>query len=96
MARSFGFDGDKLTVSAAFDACESACGSGSVAVQIAATTMTAPHDIGFYGPHILDILNSLRGQHVRFEFFDTGGPNRFVGDNSDGSALHVIMPVRVA
>jgi hypothetical protein len=46
-------------------------------------------------PHILDILNSLQGQHVRFELFDTGGPNSFLGDNADGSALHVIMPVRV-
>lgn len=91
----FAFAGDRLTVSAAFEACESACGSGSVTVQIAATTMTGPHDVGFYGPHILDILTSLQGQHVRFELFDTGGPNRFLGDNSDGSALHVIMPVRI-
>jgi DNA polymerase-3 subunit beta len=92
----FAFAGDKLTVSAAFEACASVCGSASVAVQIVATTMTAPRDVGFYGPHVLDILNSLRGQQVRFEFFDAGGPNRFVGDNSDGSALHVIMPVRLA
>ena len=91
----FSFDADKLTVSAAFDGCDSACGSGAVTVQIAATTMTAPHDVGFYGPHILDILNSLQGYHVRFDLFDTAGPNRFVGDNADGSALHVIMPVRV-
>jgi len=36
------------------------------------------------------------GYHVWFEFFDIAGPNRFVDDNSDGSARHVIMPVRVA
>jgi DNA polymerase III sliding clamp (beta) subunit (PCNA family) len=57
--------------------------------------MNGPGIVGFYGAHILDILTSLQGQQVRFEFFDTGGPNRFTGDNSDGSALHVIMPVRV-
>jgi hypothetical protein len=35
------------------------------------------------------------GYHVRFEFFDIAGPNRFVGDNSDRSAQHLIMPVKV-
>ena len=92
----FAFTPDKLTVSAVMEDSGGACrGSASVDVDVGASTMNEPGSIGFYGPHILDILNSLRGQHVRFEFFDSGGPNRFVGDNSDGSALHVIMPVRV-
>jgi DNA polymerase-3 subunit beta len=92
----FAFAADKLTLSTAMEVSDGACrGSASVDVDVAASTMTEPDTIGFYGPHILDILNSLQGQHVRFEFFDTGGPNKFVGDNTDGSALHVIMPVRV-
>jgi DNA polymerase III sliding clamp (beta) subunit (PCNA family) len=70
-------------------------GSASVDVDVATSTMNETGTVGFYGPHILDILNSLQGQHVRFEFFDVGGPNKFIGDNSDGSALHVIMPLRV-
>jgi hypothetical protein len=57
--------------------------------------MTEPRDIGFYGPQVLDILNSPQGQHVRFDFFDVGGPNNFAGDHSDGNAWHVIMPVRL-
>jgi hypothetical protein len=59
------------------------------------TRILGPVPTGRSSPHILDILNSLQGQQVRFEFFDTGGPNRFAGDNSGGGALHVIMPVRV-
>jgi hypothetical protein len=78
---------DKLTLSTAMEVPDGACrGSASVDVDVLTSTMNEPGNIGFYGPHILDILNSLQGQHVRFEFFDTGGPNRFVGDNSDGSA----------
>jgi DNA polymerase-3 subunit beta len=92
----FTFAADKLTLSTAMEVPDGACrGSASVDVDVATSTMNEPGIVGFYGPHILDILTSLQGQHVRFEFFDTGGPNRFVGDNADGSALHVIMPVRV-
>jgi DNA polymerase-3 subunit beta len=92
----FAFAADKLSVSAVREGSGAACrGSASVDVDVATSTMTEPGTVGFYGPHIPDILTSLQGQHVRFEFFDTGGPNGFVGDNSDGSALHVIMPVRV-
>jgi DNA polymerase-3 subunit beta len=90
------FAADKLSLSTAMELPDGACrGSASVDLSVAASTMNEPGSIGFYGPHILDILTSLQGEHVRFEFFDTGRPNRFVGDNSDGSALHVIMPVRV-
>jgi DNA polymerase-3 subunit beta len=92
----FAFAGDKLTVSAAIEGCGSACkGSASVAVDVADTTMREPTDIGFLGPQVLDILNSLRGGHVRFDFFDVGGPNSFVGDRVDARALHVLMPVRL-
>jgi DNA polymerase-3 subunit beta len=92
----FAFAADKLTLSTAMEVPDGACrGSASVDVDVPTSTMNEPDSIGFYGPHMLDILHSLQGQHVRFEFFDIGGPNRFVGDNTDGSALHVIMPVRV-
>ncbi len=95
-ALRFAFAGGQLTLSAAMDGCSSACrGSASAVVDVAATTMTEPRDIGFYGPQVLDILNSLQGQHVRFDFFDVGGPNNFAGNRADGNALHVIMPVRV-
>jgi len=92
----FAFAGEKLTVSGVIEGSASACrGSASVAVDIAETTMSEPREIGFYGPQVLDILNSLRGGHVRFDFFDVGGPNNFVGDRADRHALHVIMPVRL-
>jgi DNA polymerase-3 subunit beta len=92
----FAFTTDKLTVSAALEGNSSACrGSASVAFDVGASTMTEARDIGFYGPQVLDILGSLQGQHVRFDFFDVGGPNNFAGDCADGSALHVIMPVGV-
>jgi DNA polymerase III subunit beta len=92
----FAFAAGNLTVSAVMQDSGAACrGSASVAVDVAASTMKQPGTVGFYGPNVLDILNSLQGQHVQFEFFDVGGPNRFVGDNADSSALHVIMPVRI-
>jgi DNA polymerase-3 subunit beta len=95
-ALRFAFAGDALTISAAFDACGSAChGSATITVNIAASTMAEPQDVGLCGPQVLDILRSLRGRQVRFDFFDIGGPNNFAGDEADGSALHVIMPVRV-
>jgi hypothetical protein len=73
----FAFAGDKLTVSAAFDdASSDTTGCASVTVKIAATSMTEPRDVGFYGPQVLDILRSLRGRQVRFEFFDVGGPEQ--------------------
>jgi DNA polymerase III subunit beta len=92
----FAFAGDKLTISGVIEGCGSACrGSASVAVDVAETTMREPREIRFHGPQILDILNALRGGEVRFDFFDVGGPNNFVGDRADSHALHVIMPVRV-
>jgi DNA polymerase III subunit beta len=92
----FAFTIDKLTVSAAMERSCSGCrGSASMVVDLAASTIREPRDIGFYGPQVLDILRSLQGQHVRFDLFDVGGPNNFAGDHTDGNALHVIMPVRV-
>jgi DNA polymerase-3 subunit beta len=92
----FSFAPDKLTVSAAVQ--EHGVGyrgSAAMTIDVAATTMREPCDVGFSGPYILDILKSLAGRQMRFEFFDVGGPNNFAGDESDGSALHVIMPMRV-
>src|SRR6516164_4435438 len=71
----FAFAADKLTLSTALEVSDGTCrGSASVDVDVAASTMTEPDTIGFYGPHILDILNSLQGQHVRYEFYDTDAP----------------------
>jgi DNA polymerase-3 subunit beta len=86
----FAFAGDKLVISSAIEG-----GSASVTVDVAGTTMGEPREIGFYGPQVLDILNSLRDGHVRLDLYDTGGPNNFVGDRADACALHVIMPVRL-
>jgi DNA polymerase-3 subunit beta len=95
-ALRFAFAGDKLNISAAIEGTVSDYrGSASVSVDIAATTVTNAPVVGFFGPYILDILRSLKGRHVRFDFFDVGGPNNFAGDEADNGALHVIMPVRV-
>jgi hypothetical protein len=70
----FAFAADKLTLSAVMEDSGAACrGSASADLSIAASTMTEPGSIGFYGPHMLDILNSLQGQHVRFEFLTQAG-----------------------
>ena len=88
--------GDKLTISRDIVGDSSLCrGSASMSVEIVATTMKEPREIGFYGPQILDILKSLRGRQVRVDLFDVGGPNNFVGDRIDSHALNVIMTVRL-
>jgi DNA polymerase-3 subunit beta len=95
-ALRFAFTPEKLSVSAAMEGSGSACrGSASVVVDVAASTMPAPREIGFRGSQVLDILKSLQGRQVRFDLFDMTGPNNFVGDRADGSALHVIMPVKL-
>jgi DNA polymerase-3 subunit beta len=92
----FAFASDKLTISTVIEGGGLACrGNASVAVDVAETTMAEPREIGFYGPQVLDILNSLRGGQVRFDLFEVAGPNNFVGDRADAHALHVIMPVRL-
>jgi DNA polymerase-3 subunit beta len=95
-ALRFSLATDKLTVSAAVE--EHGLGyhgSAAMTVDIAATTMRESRDVGFSGPYMLDILKSLVGRQIRFDFFDVGGPNNFAGDEADKGALHVIMPVRV-
>jgi DNA polymerase-3 subunit beta len=95
-ALRFSFVADKLTVSAAVEEHGAGYrGSAVMTIDVAATTMREPRDVGFSGPYILDIFKSLTGRQVRFEFFDVGGPNDFTGDEADGGALHVIMPMRV-
>ena len=92
----FAFAGDKLTLSTSIeDRGGGYSGSAAVTVNIAAAVMPEPRDVGFYGPFVLDILRSLKGRLVRFDFFAVGGPNNFSGDHADGNALHTIMPVRI-
>ena len=75
--------GDKLTFSAAIEERgEGYRGSAAVTVDVAASTMREPRDVGFSGPYVLDILKSLAGRQVSFEFFDVGGPNSFTGVSS--------------
>jgi DNA polymerase-3 subunit beta len=95
-ALRFAFAGDRVTISTAFEDTTADCGgSASATVKQESTSIVKPREVGFCGPFIVDILHSLQGQHIRFDFFDIGGPNSFCGDSADGSAMHVIMPVRL-
>jgi DNA polymerase III sliding clamp (beta) subunit (PCNA family) len=92
----FFFASNKLTVSAAVqEHGVGYSGSAAMTIDVTATTVREASDVGFSGPYVLDILKSLSGRQVRFDFFDASGPNCFAGDEADASALHVIMPMRV-
>jgi hypothetical protein len=62
-------------------------GSASVSVDVAASTMTEPRNIGFYGPQVLTFSARYKAS--------MSGSTSFAGDHADGNALHVVVPVRV-
>lgn len=51
-------------------------------------------EIGFNASYLLDILRQVEGEGVRFAFADAASPT-IVQDVTDGSALYVLMPMRV-
>ncbi|MCC5856115.1 MAG: DNA polymerase III subunit beta [Idiomarina sp.] len=51
-------------------------------------------EIGFNVNYVLDVLNSIEGQEVKFTLTDQNS-SALVEDNADGSALYVVMPMRL-
>ena len=51
-------------------------------------------DIGFNARYLLDILQQVDGEGVRFNLADATAP-AIIQDVADGSALYVLMPMRV-
>lgn len=51
-------------------------------------------EIGFNVTYVLDVLNSIQGEQVKFTFIDANS-SALVEDNADDSALYVVMPMRL-
>jgi len=53
-----------------------------------------PLEIGFNSRYLLDIAEQIEGENARFMLADAASPT-VVRDAADGSALYVLMPMRV-
>lgn len=51
-------------------------------------------EIGFNAKYLLDITSQIEGEGCRLTLADSGSPT-IIQDNSDASALYVLMPLRV-
>lgn len=51
-------------------------------------------EVGFNVNYVLDVLNSIQGEHVKFTLIDANS-SALVEDNADDSALYVVMPMRL-
>ncbi len=51
-------------------------------------------EIGFNAKYLLDITSQIEGEGCRMTLADSGSPT-IIQDNSDASALYVLMPLRV-
>jgi DNA polymerase-3 subunit beta len=68
--------------------------SGSAVEEIEASYDAAPIEIGFNSRYLMDILGQIEGDAVRLVMADASAPT-ILRDVADGSAIYVLMPMRV-
>jgi DNA polymerase-3 subunit beta len=68
--------------------------SGSATEEIAADYKNEPIEIGFNARYLLDIAAQIDGPNALFKLADGSSPS-LISDESDDSALYVLMPMRV-
>ncbi len=68
--------------------------AGSASEELEVSYEGAPLEIGFNARYLLDILQQVEGEGVRFLMADAAAPV-IVQDTADESALFVLMPMRV-
>lgn len=68
--------------------------NGSAVEEIEAVYSSTPLEIGFNSRYLLDILAQVEGDAVRFTMSDAASPT-VVREVADGSAVYVLMPMRV-
>lgn len=68
--------------------------AGSATEELEVSYNAAPLEIGFNSRYLLDITGQIEGDGARFMMADPGSPT-VVRDVADGSALYVLMPMRV-
>ncbi len=68
--------------------------SGTATEEMEVTYDADPVEIGFNSRYLLDITQQIEGGTARFDLADASSPT-IVRDAADGSALYVLMPMRV-
>ncbi len=68
--------------------------SGTASEELEVRYNAAPLEIGFNARYLLDITGQIEGEGARFNLADAASP-AVVRDAADGSALYVLMPMRV-
>jgi DNA polymerase-3 subunit beta len=68
--------------------------NGTASEEIEVGYAAASLEIGFNSRYLLDIAEQIEGENARFMLADAASPT-VVRDAADGSALYVLMPMRV-
>jgi DNA polymerase-3 subunit beta len=68
--------------------------NGTAVEELEVRYSASPLEIGFNSRYLLDITEQIEGEGVQFVMSDAGSPT-LVRDSADGSALYVLMPMRV-
>ena len=68
--------------------------NGSASEEIEVDYAGNPMEIGFNARYLLDIAQQIQGEGAQFTLADSASPT-VVKDVADGSALYVLMPMRV-
>ena len=68
--------------------------NGSATEEIEVRYGATPIEIGFNSRYLLDIAEQIEGDGAQFAMADAASPT-VVRDSADGSALYVLMPMRV-
>lgn len=68
--------------------------SGNAREELSGEYQADPIEIGFNSRYLLDITSQLDGEKARFLMADAGSPT-IISDQSDDTALYVLMPMRV-
>jgi DNA polymerase-3 subunit beta len=68
--------------------------NGTATEEIEVRYGAQPIEIGFNSRYLLDIAEQIEGEGAQFSMADAASPT-IVRDSADGSALYVLMPMRV-
>ena len=68
--------------------------NGTASEELEVRYGASPIEIGFNARYLLDIAEQIEGEGARFAIADAASPT-LVRDSADGSALYVLMPMRV-
>src|ERR1700756_4843524 len=68
--------------------------NGTAVEELEVRYLASPLEIGFNSRYLLDIAEQIGGEAAQFVMSDAGSP-AIVRDSADGSALYVLMPMRV-